>query len=148
VAGDEERFSIIEDVVAPGEPGSDYHLVDYQTQELVSKLWSTYLARAREGLEPTSVTQAMRRVSYSLDSECKPGQRLRRGIRAVSRSRRACTFEAVLWHADDGRVVHSAELVTVFVDPKLGSVEIPADFWAAVEGIEGREIATPQTGRV
>ena len=137
----EDRFTIVEDLIAPGEPGDDHHLVDYQTQELVSKLWSVYLARTREGLEPTPVSQAMRRVSYSLDSECKAGQALRRGIRVLSRSRRACTFEAGLWHADDGRMVHLAEMVTVFVDPEKGSVEIPADFWAAVVRIEGRPIA-------
>jgi acyl-CoA thioesterase FadM len=135
-----EPFTIVEELVAPGDPGSHYHLVDYQTQELVSTLWSAYLAKAREGLAPSTVAPAMRRVSYSLDSECQPGQRLKRAIRVASRSRRSCTFEAVLSHADDGRVIHSAELVTVFVDPKQGSVEIPADFWAAVEKLEGRSI--------
>jgi acyl-CoA thioesterase FadM len=135
----DQRFAIVEEVVAPGEAGSQRHLVDYQTQELVSTLWSAYLARAREGLARSSVYPAMRRVTYSLDSECMPGQKLQRGIRMASRSRRSCTFEAVLSHAD-GRVVHAAEMVTVFVDPEKGAVEIPADFWAAVEQIEGRSI--------
>jgi hypothetical protein len=31
-------------------------------------------------------------------------------------------------------------MVTVFVDPEHGAVEIPADFWAAVEQMEGRSI--------
>jgi len=136
----EDRFTIVEDLVAPGEPGSGHHLVDYETQALVSTLWSAYLARARQGLAPTPVTQAMRRVTYSLDSECFAGDRLQRGIRVAGRSRRACTFEAALWHADDGRMVHAAELVTVFIEPGKGAVEIPEDFWAAVEAIEGRRI--------
>jgi acyl-CoA thioesterase FadM len=136
----DQPFTIVEEIVAPGEPGSQYHLVDYQTQELVSTLWSTYLAKAQEGLAPTSVHPAMRRVSYSLDSECVPGQRLRRAIRVASRSRRSCTFEATLSHADDGRVIHAAEMVTVFVDPQSGAVEIPAPFWEAVEKMEGRSI--------
>ena len=140
----EDRFTIVEDLVAPGDPDSHYHLVDYQTQEMVSTLWSKYLAMAREGLSPSTVVPAMRRVSYSLDSEATPGQRLQRGIRVASRSRRACTFEAGLWHAEDGRMVHSAEMVTVFVDPAKGAVEIPEDFWAAVERIEGRSIPAPE----
>jgi acyl-CoA thioesterase FadM len=115
-------------------------LVDYQTQELVSTLWSKYLARAREGLDPSSVTPAMRRVSYSLDSEAFAGESLQRGIKVAGRSRRSCTFAAALWHADDGRMVHAAEIVTVFVEPGQGAVEIPADFWVAVEALEGRAI--------
>lgn len=137
---DEGRFTLVEDLVAPGEEGSHHHLVDYETQEIVSTLWSKYLARAREGLAPTSVGPAMRRVSYSLDSECMPGQALRRGIRVAGRSRRACTFEAALWHAESGEMVHAAEMVTVFVDPQKGAVEIPEDFWASVERLEGRSI--------
>jgi len=37
-------------------------------------------------------------------------------------------------------MVHAAEIVTVFVEPGKGSVEIPADFWAGVEALEGRTI--------
>lgn len=137
----EDEYTIIEDVTAPnGVHGAGAHLVDYQTQELVSQLWSTYLAKAREGLPATTVGQAMRRVSYSLDSETKGGDQLQRGIKVLSRTRRGCTFAAALWHKDDGRMVHSAELVTVFVEPGAGAVEIPADFWANVEQLEGREI--------
>jgi len=31
-------------------------------------------------------------------------------------------------------------MVTVFVEPGTGAVEVPADFWAAVERTEGRSI--------
>jgi acyl-CoA thioesterase FadM len=136
----EDEYSIVEDITGPGEPGDAHHLVDYQTQELVSTLWSKYLAHARQGLVPSTVIPAMRRVSYSLDSEAFAGQRLQRGIKVLGRSRRSCTFAAGLWHADDGRMVHSAEMVTVFVEPGAGAVEVPEDFWAAVEKIEGRSI--------
>lgn len=137
----EDEYTIVEDVVAPAGPGGEHrHLVDYQTQELVSTLWSAYLAKAREGLAASRVVPAMRRVSYSLDSEAFAGEPLQRGIRAVGRSRRSCTFAAGLWHADTGQMVHSAEMVTVFVEPGKGSVEVPADFWAAVERMEGRSI--------
>jgi acyl-CoA thioesterase FadM len=136
----EDQFTIVEDITAPGEPGDHHHLVDYQTQEMVSTLWSKYLARARQDLSPSPVTPAMRRVSYSLDNEAFAGQTLQRGIKVVGRSRRSCTFAAALWHTSDGRMVHSAEIVTVFVEPGTGAVAIPDDFWAAVERIEGRAI--------
>lgn len=140
----EEEFTIIEDVVGPGDGATHYHLVDYQTQEIVSTLWSKYLADARAELAPSPVVPAMRRVSYSLDNEAFGGDELQRGIRAVSRSRRSCTFAAALWHKGDGRMIHSSEIVTVFVEPGKGAVEVPADFWAAVETIEGREIAVTE----
>ncbi len=136
----EDEYTIVEDVTAPGTAGDAHHLVDYETQELVSKLWSKYLARARDGLAASPVTPAMRRVSYSLDNEAFAGQQLQRGIKAAGRSRRACTFAAGLWHTDDGRMIHQAEMVTVFVDPETGAVPVPDDFWAAVEQIEGRSI--------
>lgn len=136
----EDEYTIVEDITGPGTPGESHHLVDYETQELVSTLWSKYLAQAREGLAPSAVIPAMRRVSYSLDSEAFAGQSLQRGIKAVSRSRRSCTFAAGLWHGDDGRMVHQAEMVTVFVEPGAGSVAVPDDFWAAVEKIEGHSI--------
>jgi acyl-CoA thioesterase FadM len=137
----EDEYTIIEDVTGdPGPAGGHHHMVDYQTQELLSTLWSKYLAQAREGLAPTGVTPAMRRVSYSLESEAFSGEPLQRGIRMATRSRRSCTFSAGLWHAEDGRMVHSAEMVTVFVEPAQGSVAVPDDFWAAVEKIEGRSI--------
>lgn len=136
----EGEYTLVEDVLAPGEPGSHYHLVDYQTQELVSTLWSKYLAVNRQGLDPAGTQPAMRRVTYSLDSEAVPGDELQRGIKAVSRTRRGFTCEAALWHKADGRFVHRAEIVTVWVEPGTGAVEIPADFWAKVEETEGREI--------
>jgi acyl-CoA thioesterase FadM len=136
----EDEYTIVEDIAGPGAPGDDHHLVDYQTQELVSTLWSKYLARAREGLAPSAVIPVMRRVSYSLDNEAFAGQPLQRGITVVGRSRRSCTFAAGLWHADDGRMVHSAEMITVFVEAGKGAVEVPEEFWTAVERIEGRSI--------
>jgi acyl-CoA thioesterase FadM len=141
----EDEYTIVEDIIGPGEPGGAHHLVDYQTQELVSTLWSKYLAQARQGLAPSPVGPALRRVSYSLDNEAFAGQPLQRGIKVVGRSRRSSTFAAGVWHPDDGRMVHLAEMVTVFVEPGQGAVEVPADFWAAVERIEGRSI--PMTER-
>lgn len=138
----EPSYTMVDDVVGPGEPPG-HHLVDYQTHELISKLWSRYLADCRELAGPSEVMQAVRRVTYTLENEAFPGDQLRRGIRMASRSRRSCTFEAALWHADDGRMVEIAEIVTVFIKPGEGAVAIPDEFWAAVEKLEGRTIAAP-----
>jgi acyl-CoA thioesterase FadM len=143
----EDEFTIIEDIVGPGDPAEHHHLVDYETQELVSRLWSAYLAQVRKDLAPSPVGPVMRRVSYVLDNEAFPGQQLQRGIRAISRSRRSCTFAGALWHADDGRLVSSGEIVTVFVEPGKGAVEVPEDFWKAVEELEGRTIPVTATNR-
>ena len=142
----EEEYTVVEDVQAPGDPGSHYHLVDYQTQELVSTLWSKYLAANREGLTDIVGQPAMRRVTYSLDNEATPGDDLQRGIKAVSRTRRGFTCMAALWHRSDGRFVHQAEIVTVWVSPGEGAVEIPPAFWERVERTEGREIPIAERG--
>ena len=123
----EDEYTVIEDVVAPGEAGDQHHLVDYETQELVSKLWSKYVAMASEGFDAGDVVPAPRRITTVLDTECFAGQSLQRGIKAVARTRRTYTLQAGLWHADDGRMVVTSEIVTVAADRSTGSaVEIPA----------------------
>src|SRR5215213_9913510 len=124
----EDEFTIIEDVVGPGDPSDRHHLIDYQTQELVSRLWSKYLARMRDEEGPSEVMQAMRRAWYQMDNEAFAGDRLQRGIRMVGRTRRGCTFAVGLWHADTGKMVHQGEIVTVFIHPEKGAVAIP-DKW-------------------
>ena len=138
-----QRFTLIDDVEVAGEVGQ-HHLIDFQTQELVSVLWATYLRRVRSVIAPGPAHPVLRSVSYSLHNEAFPGEPLRVGIRMVRRSRRSCTLAASVWHPDDGRTVHAAEMLTVFVDPSRGvAVEIPADFWAEVERLEGRPIPIP-----
>jgi acyl-CoA thioesterase FadM len=133
-----ERFTIVEDVVAPGEPQRDGHLLDFQTQELVTTMWRRYVAAVRDSLDFSRVQPVLRKVSYTLDGEAMPGDSLQVGLRMRSRTRRSCTFEGAVWHAGDGRPVHTAELVMVFVDTTArASVEVPAEFWAAVERFEG-----------
>jgi hypothetical protein len=136
----EDEYTIIEDVVGPGEAGDRHHLVDYQTQELVSRLWSKYLARCREVQGPSPVVQAMRGASYTLDNEAFAGDELQRGIRMASRTRRSCTMEVALWHKATGAMVHRGTISTVFIEPGQGSVAIPDAWWAAAEAMEGKEI--------
>jgi len=139
------RFTLVDDVVIDGEPGQ-HHLLDHQTQRPLSALWSTYLAQARAACPAGGAHPVLRRVSYSLETEAFPGDPLRCGIGMVSRSRRSCTFAAALWHAGDDRMVHVAELVTVFIHPGhgVGAIAVPDDFWAEVERIEGRSIPAPE----
>ena len=139
------EFTLVDDVVITGEP-RQHHLLDHQTQQPVSTLWSAYLARVRSVLPPGGAHPVLRRVSYALENEAFPGDPLRCGIRMTARTRRSCTLAAALWHAGDGRMVHVAELVTVFVDPtqRGGAVAIPDDFWAEVERVEGRSIPMPE----
>ena len=134
----EDEYTLIEDVVGPGEAGDRHHLVDYQTQELVSRLWSKYLAHCREEEGPSEVMQAMRRAWYQMDNEAFAGDKLQRGIRMVGRTRRSCTMAVGLWQADTGKMVHQGEIVTVFIHPEQGSVAIPDLWWAAVERLEGK----------
>jgi acyl-CoA thioesterase FadM len=133
-------YTLVEDVSVVGTPGQ-HHLLDHQTQALVTTLWTSYLATVRGALTPNGVHPVLRRVSYSLEGEAFPGDALRCGLRAASRSRRSCTLEGAVWHAADERMVHVAQLVTVFVDPtRPGAVEVPEDFWREVERLEGRPI--------
>ena len=136
----EHDFTLTEEVTAPGDPDVHYHLVDYQTQELISKLWSRYLVEAGSKSISSGAVPAMRRVSYVLDNEGFGGQQVMRGIKVVSRSRRSVVFAGAVWHPDDGRLIHSAEMVTVFIVPGQGAVEVPEDFWAGVEKLEGKSI--------
>ena len=140
----EDEYTLIDDVVGPGEPGDTHHLIDYQTQELVSRLWTEYLARMRAACPPTTVVQAMRAASYRLDNEAFAGDALQRGIRMERRTTRACTLAVGLWHATTGAMVHQGEIVTVFIDPGTGSVPIPDDWWAAVEAFEGKTFEIPE----
>jgi acyl-CoA thioesterase FadM len=135
----EDEYSLIEDITAPGGTHGG-HLLDYQTQELLTSLWSAYLAKGREGLPMDGAMPALRRVSYALDSEAFVGQELQRGIKVLSRTRRGCTFGVGLWAKDGGQMVHQGEMVTVWVEPGKGAVAIPDDFWAQMEKLEGREI--------
>ena len=138
----ENEYTVVEDLTGPlvGPDEGDHHLVDYVTQEIVSTLWTKYLAQVRAELPPTPVVQAMRRVSYTLDAEAFAGQALQRGIRVVGRTNRTLTFNSAVWHKDTGQLVHNAEITTVFIEPGQGSVSVPGDFMSVVERFEGRAI--------
>jgi acyl-CoA thioesterase FadM len=140
----EDGYTLVEDVTGPGDPADRHHLVDYQTQELLSRLWTDYMARCRVVQGPSTVVQAMRSASYTFDNEAFAGDELQRGIRMASRTRRSCTFDVALWHKADGRIVQRGSISTVFIEPGHGSVTIPDAWWAAAEAMEGKTIAVTE----
>jgi len=134
----EDEYTLIEDVAGPAKDQAGHHLVDYETGMLLSTFWSAYLARVRAGTAP-GPGPVLRRTTNDFLAEGFSGQSFQRGIRMVSRTRRGCTFHAGLWHADDGRMIQTSEIVTVFVADGRAA-EIPDDVWANVEALEGRTI--------
>jgi acyl-CoA thioesterase FadM len=140
-----DSYTMVQDLVAPGDPGSHYHLLDWQTGEMITSLWSQYLLAARESAPYGDAVPAPRRVTTVLERECFPGDRLRRGIRAVSRSRRSFVCEAAVWLADTDALVVTEEIVTVVASRSTGqAIEIPADLWAGIERLEGRSLPLVQ----
>ena len=67
-----DEYTIVEDVIAPGEIGSDYHLLVWQTHQFTELLWSSYLATAHGGFDYGDVQPAPRRVTTFVESECFP----------------------------------------------------------------------------
>jgi acyl-CoA thioesterase FadM len=138
----EDEYTVVEDVVGPGDPNSDYHLLVWQTQQLTELLWSSYLATANKGNDNGDVVVAPRRVTIMVETESYPGQLLKRGIRTVSRTRRSFTLEAAVWDAKDDHLICTTEIVTVCVDRSSAkAVEPPPALWAGIERLEGRTIA-------
>ncbi len=141
-----DEYTIVEDVIAPGEIGSHYHLLVWQTHQFTELLWSSYLATAHGGFDYGDVQPAPRRVTTLVESECFPGQKLKRGMRTVSRTRRTFTLEGAFWDADDDHLITSTEIVTVCVDrTTAAAIEPPERLWTGIERLEGHSI--PVTAR-
>jgi hypothetical protein len=51
------------------------------------------------------------------------------------------------WHADDGRMVHSAERVTTLVQPGRGAAPVSDDFSCLVGTMDGRSIPVAENMR-
>lgn len=138
---DEDEFSLVDDVEAPADtqpPGA--HIVDYELQKLLSQGWQRYLALVRDevGEIPAAVCK---QITTRFEAECHAGDHLRRGVRAVSRTRRSYVLEEALWQTDSGQVVATSTVVMTGIDRATGrAAEIPDEMWAAVERREGRSI--------
>lgn len=80
----------------------------------------------------------VREITVRFDREVFGGERLTVGVRMLSRGRRSFVVEQTLLKAD-GTTAAVGRTVMVTIDTSTGrAVEIPGDFWAAVEAAADR----------
>lgn len=137
----EDAYSLVDDVETPADTQpAGSHVVDYELQKLLSQGWQRYVAllRADVGDIPAPVCK---QITTRFEAECHAGDRLRRGVRAVSRTRRSYVLEEALWQTGTGEIVATSTVVMTGIDRASGrAAEIPGAMWDAVEAREGREI--------
>jgi acyl-CoA thioesterase FadM len=136
----DDDYSVIDDVQADDAEHPGAHVVDYEIQKLLSQGWQRYVAllRARVGDIPAPM---VRQITTTFDGECFGGDKLQRGVRAVSRTRRSYVLEEALWRASSGEIVATSRVVMIGIDRDTGrACEIPDPMWSAVEAMEGRTI--------
>jgi hypothetical protein len=140
----DEEYAMVEDVVAPGDPGVHAHLLVYQQYELIEWLWSDFFGEAYGGKNYVDVQPAPRKITLLVERESFPGQRLKKGIRIKSRTRRTITVEAALWDADEEYTVLAAEIVTVFANRVTASAVEPDErFVSGLERLTGAPLPAP-----
>jgi acyl-CoA thioesterase FadM len=140
----DEEYTKVEEVVAPGDPGTHYHLLVFQVYEMIEWLWSDFLGEAHGGKDYGDVQPAPRKITITVERESFPGQRLKKGIRVASRTRRTFTLEAAVWDAEDEHLILTAEIVTVSADRSTASAVEPTErLWSGIERLEGRSIPAP-----
>jgi acyl-CoA thioesterase FadM len=136
----DDQFAILDDVQAPGTQQGGAHVVDYEIQKLLSQGWQRYVAVIRERV-PDIPAPVVREITTSFDAECHGGDSLRRGTRAISRSRRSYVLEVVLWTPVLGVAVAKSRVVMTGIDRTTGrAAEIPDAMLSAMELLEGRPI--------
>lgn len=143
---EDPRFTVIDDVVAPGDPKSPgSHVVDYEVQKILSEGWQGYVAILREQV-PEMPVPVVRQITTSFEAECHAGDRLQRGTRVVSRSRRSYVLEEALWQTDSEQVIATSKVVMTGIDRTTGrAAELPPELVSAMEALEG--VALPISGR-
>jgi acyl-CoA thioesterase FadM len=142
-----EHFPWVEDVVAPSVGGAG-HIDNLQIAQLLYDAWMHYMVEGLgqdQGELFSGVGRPIvREINVRFDAEVFPGEALRCGVRATSRSRRSLALEQVLWRAVDEQTVAAGRTHLVTIDTATGqAVEIPSELWAAVERAEGRSIPAP-----
>jgi hypothetical protein len=135
----DEEYTKVEDVVTPGAPGGGHtHLLVYQLYEMVEWLWSDFFGDAYGSKDYGDVQPAPRKITLLVERESFPGQKLKKGIRVKSRTRRTITVEAALWDAEEEYTVLAAEIVTVFADRVSASaIEPPERMVTGLERLTG-----------
>jgi len=137
----EDEYSVIDDMTAPTDTQpAGVHVVDYELQKLLSQGWQRYVALVREKAGDIPAP-ACKQITTTFDAECRGGDELQRGVRAVSRTRRSYVLEEALWQRDGGQVVATSRVVMPGIDRTTGrAAEITPEMWSSVEAIEGRTI--------
>jgi acyl-CoA thioesterase FadM len=140
-------YRIIEEVFAPSDGELDAaHVVDYEVQRLLSEGWQQYVALIR-AVVPNMPAPVVRNITTAFETECRGGDRLLRGVRAVSHTRRSYLLDEALWHPDSGRIVATSEVVMTGIDRSTGkAAEVSTELWNAVVAIEGESVSLFQKG--
>jgi acyl-CoA thioesterase FadM len=118
------------------------HLNNVAVLKLFEQLRRRYMLETghlRREMLPPGMVVGVREMVCSYVTEALPSEELHGGCRVLGRSRRAYLFDEVL--AAEERVVARARVLECVVDRGAGrAIEIPAEFWAIFEKIEGREM--------
>jgi acyl-CoA thioesterase FadM len=136
-----EHWGLVDEVDLPADTPAGTHVLDYELQKLLSQGWQRYVALLREkaGDIPAPV---VKQFTTTFDAECFVGDKVTRGVRAVSRTRRSYVLEEALWNTDTKVVISTSRVIMTGIDRSTGrAAEIPDDMWKAVEEREGRTIA-------
>jgi acyl-CoA thioesterase FadM len=134
----------LETVVDVPESGYDEqgHLNNVAVLRLFEQLRRKYMMKTghlRREVLPEGLVIGVREMVCSYVTEAMPSEELHGGCRVLGRSRRAYLFDEVL--AAGNRVVARARVLECVIDRNAGrAVEIPADFWAIFERMEGRSM--------
>ena len=141
--GQEPQFVV--DVVVPDQ-GHGFHVSNMKLDELFFEARNAYIDHLGiDDLWHHDVTPQLKELLIRFESEAMPGQPLRSTVQITSRSRRTFVMEqAISVIEDDGslRPVATCRSVHVSVSRSQGgAVEVEPELWAAIERVEGREIA-------
>jgi acyl-CoA thioesterase FadM len=128
--------------------GGDAHLSAPEITQLFFDGWMSYLTDGT-GLGRAVFTgesvPSTRELTVQLLREIVTGDRLRLGVRAVSRRRRSFTLDLALRKGADGFDAATCRTVQVCVGAG-GAAEVPSGLWDAVERLEGRLIPPESAG--
>ncbi|MFL6239749.1 MAG: acyl-CoA thioesterase [Actinomycetes bacterium] len=118
------------------------HLNNVAVLSLFEKLRRHYMlktGRLRREMLPPGIVIGVREMVCSYVTEALPSEGLHGACRVLGRSRRSYLFDEVLTAGE--RVVARARVLECVIDREAGrAIEIPADFWAIFERMEGREM--------
>jgi acyl-CoA thioesterase FadM len=118
------------------------HLNNVAVLALFEQLRRRYMMGAgqlRREMLPEGLVVGVRELVCSYVTEAMPTEELHGGCRVLGRSQRAYLFDEVL--AAGERVVARARVLECVIDRAAGrAMEIPDDFWAVFERLEGRSM--------